>query len=449
MPPLNTMSPTLKGACREYLLGVEPEPLGPILASGSGLVSGLAEGPAGQGDVILHVGSGERPGVERLARAKGIIFSESDPDADLVELCRHVGLPAVGGIKAPPQGLVVLDGLRGRIHGPGRIRLPEGPSPMEVRIQKSLRIPVMGAAGSLNEATVSLRRGASGLGLVRMEHLCQTPDRLPLLQQLMLLDPGPLAQSRAAELAEALAPDVAALLKLCGSAPCIFRLMDTTWHEMLDESMVGSLSGDAQFMRLWIEKRSMHSNLVRRGIRGAHRQGALLRAAILALEKGSERVPGSSPRVLIPFTSTLEEIRRVRAELGSHSWRLGAMVEHPAAVVSAPGWLQDVDFISVGGSDLAQCFWGFSRDDRGDLYHMLREGLISADPFAQLDGPTRTFLTPLLHAALTLGRELHFCGPQVQDPDSADYLAREGATALVCGQDQVVPLRLKLSGVAA
>ncbi|MGE4158888.1 MAG: putative PEP-binding protein [Planctomycetota bacterium] len=446
---MHDLPPSLLGACNDYLMGVEPEPLGPVLASGLGLVSGIAEGPTGSTGDILHLGPGERPGVDRLAKARAILFYDRNPDKDLVGLCRHVGLPAVGGIAKPPEGMVVVDGLRGRVHGPGMTRLPQGPSTLESRVRAGLKIRVMGAAGSVTEAEASIRRGASGMGLIRLEHLCQTPERLPLLQQLILLDPGPLAETRACELAESLSPDVTAILGLCQGAPAIFRLFDTAWHEVLDEAMVGSLSGDAHFMKLWIEKRSLHSNLVRRGIRGTHRQGAILRAALMALDKGTSTSAHPDLRILIPFTSTLEEIQKVRTDLGHRPWKLGAMVEHPAAVVSAPRWFSDLDFLSVGGGDLAQCFWGFSRDDRGDLYHMLREGLISSDPFTQLDDPMRTFLRPLLQAAKTHGAEVHFCGAQTLHPESADFLVGEGVGTLVCSHDMVVPLRLRLSGVAA
>src|SRR5690606_10797281 len=103
------------------------------------------------------------------------------------------------------------------------------------------------------------------------------------------------------------------------------------------------------------------------GLRGVRL--SLARADIFETQmRAIVRASGYGPiRVLVPMVSGREEIaataallKRVRRDLASEGHEiaehipLGAMIEVPAAAISLPGFIDAVDFLSVGTHDLVQ-----------------------------------------------------------------------------------------------
>ncbi len=104
------------------------------------------------------------------------------------------------------------------------------------------------------------------------------------------------------------------------------------------------------------------------------------------------RASGYGPvRVLVPMVSSREEILAVRSLLtrviaqvrdeGAETAvdiPLGAMIEVPAAAIALPGFIDDIDFLSVGTNDLMQYLLAVDRnnDALADLYTPLHPALI-------------------------------------------------------------------------
>jgi phosphoenolpyruvate-protein kinase (PTS system EI component) len=96
-----------------------------------------------------------------------------------------------------------------------------------------------------------------------------------------------------------------------------------------------------------------------RGIRTALAHPDLLRAQLRAALRVR---PAGNVRLLIPMVTDIAEIRAVRrvmgeleAELGIEAAiELGAMIETPAAALTASALIREVDFLSVGSNDLTQ-----------------------------------------------------------------------------------------------
>src|SRR3546814_6494214 len=81
-------------------------------------------------------------------------------------------------------------------------------------------------------------------------------------------------------------------------------------------------------------------------------------------------------RVLLPMISSRDEItavaallKRVRRDLASEGHEiaehipLGAMIEVPAAAIALPGFIDAVDFLSVGTNDLIQYLLAADRNN--------------------------------------------------------------------------------------
>jgi phosphoenolpyruvate-protein kinase (PTS system EI component) len=96
-----------------------------------------------------------------------------------------------------------------------------------------------------------------------------------------------------------------------------------------------------------------------RGVRTALAHPALMRAQLRAAMRVR---PAGIMRLLIPMVTDLAEILAVRKVIDSLTAELklearislGAMIETPAAALTAAALLREVDFLSIGSNDLTQ-----------------------------------------------------------------------------------------------
>lgn len=152
-----------------------------------------------------------------------------------------------------------------------------------------------------------------------------------------------------------------------------------------------------------------------RGVRLSLANGAIFNAQLRAMVRAS----GYGPvRILVPMVSCREEmlavrrkLRRIATELRrqgheiAETLPLGAMIEVPAAAISMHGFIDLVDFVSVGTNDLVQYLLAADRnnDALGDLYSPLHPGVLR-----------------LLRHVLNIGAEhrvpVAVCGEMAGDP---------------------------------
>jgi phosphoenolpyruvate-protein phosphotransferase len=223
----------------------------------------------------------------------------------------------------------------------------------ECRALDGTRIEVFANLGNALDAAAAVANGAEGCGLLRTEFLFLDRETAP-------------------EEAEQLAAyqDIATVLK---PRPLILRLMD--------------VGGDKPLPYLPLPAEE-NPALGLRGVRTALAHPDLMRTQLRAALRVQ---PAGSVRLLIPMITDLAEILAVRsmvdelkAELGiDRPIELGAMIETPAAALTAASLIRHADFLSIGSNDLTQYTLAMDRGHpqlagRADALHPAVLKLIAA-----------------------------------------------------------------------
>lgn len=205
-----------------------------------------------------------------------------------------------------------------------------------------------------------------------------------------------------------------------GGRPCVIRTLDIGGDkrdfgsgnlpasESTGSSPVPFLQGQDSSPNL---NPALGLRAVRLSLRERPRFREQLKGILLASSDGPVRL-------LIPFVTTVEEVREVRAELEAAQEDLagegrsfdeklpvGIMIETPAAALIADRFADDCDFLAIGTNDLIQHLLA---TDRGD------------DEVAYLYRPAHPALIRLLASISEVGREhglpVSVCGEMAADP---------------------------------
>ena len=194
----------------------------------------------------------------------------------------------------------------------------------ESRSSDGTRVEVFANLGSTADALAAVENGAEGCGLLRTEFLFIDRAAAPTEDEQL---------TAYQSIADAL-----------GSRPLVLRMMD--------------VGGDKPLLYLPLPPEP-NPALGMRGVRTALSHPDLMRTQLRAALRVR---PYGVVRLLIPMVTDLSEIVAVRkvideitAELNLHGRiSLGAMIETPAAALTAAALLREVDFLSIGSNDLTQ-----------------------------------------------------------------------------------------------
>jgi pyruvate,orthophosphate dikinase len=301
------------------------------------------------------------------------------------------------------------------------------------------------------EAARARRLGAEGIGLCRVEHML-TGERRELVERVVLAPEDVERDEALRELQIVLRTELTGILKEMDGLPVTVRVIDPPLHEFLPRSQ-------------------MHEHTPMLGVRGvrlATMIPSLLDAQVRAIADAivAAEGDGGQPHVeiLIPFVSTVEELRTVRRRItaimgelpsvrASRRLPIGSMIEVPRAALTSGQIAETVDFLSFGTNDLTQMAWGLSRDDAESalvpLY--LRLGILDASPFQTLDdhGVGRLMRIAIADArAAVPDLKIGACGEHSGDPESVGLLHQLGLDYLSCSPSSLPIARLEAGRAA-
>jgi len=319
--------------------------------------------------------------------------------------------------------------------------------------------------------------GAKGIGLCRTEHMFFEPERLPIVQSMILADNSEVRQKALDELLPFQRADFDGLFEAMTGLPVIIRLIDPPLHEfmpdeheLLEQVIENRLKGqqDAEKEELLANVQAMHESNPMMGLRGIRLSvmmpeivGMQVRAIFEAAADVKLRGFEPKPEVMIPLTGhvnelkliqpTLEEIAKsVMEEKGvTFDYKFGTMIEIPRAGLTADQVAGEAEFFSFGTNDLTQFTFGYSRDDaeRNFLVKYVEDGILPKNPFQTID---RDGVGQLMKITVEKGRstrldlECGICGEHGGDPNSIEWCHLIGLNYVSCS-----PFRVPIARLAA
>jgi pyruvate,orthophosphate dikinase len=407
---------------------------------------------AAQGILTVHGGMTSHAAV--VARGMGKPCVAGCEDLSLGE-----GTARIGGHELKEGDVITIDGGTGRVFvGEVPLVAPQLNEDFETVLRWAddvRRLRVRANADTPDDAARAREFGAEGIGLCRTEHMFFGPERLPVVQEMILADTE--AGRRAA--LERLLPyqqaDFEGIFEAMTGLPVTIRLLDPPLHEFLPPEEQAT----DEKMRARI--RALHETNPMLGTRGC-RLGLVFpeiyETQVRAIARAARAVgAGAVVEIMHPLVGFAEELRRLR-ELTERVWAeeapdaphlVGTMIELPRACIRAGEIAAHADFFSFGTNDLTQTALGLSRDDAEGkfLTRYLEDGVLERNPFEVLD---QDGVGDLMRIAVERGRaarpdlKLGICGEHGGEPSSVAFCHLLGLDYVSCS-----PYRVPLARLAA
>ncbi|MFN8528391.1 MAG: pyruvate, phosphate dikinase [Anaerolineae bacterium] len=469
----------------------------------------IAEKWGKSGKSVIMVRPETKPDdVHGMLASKGILTSRGGATSHAAVVARQFGVPAVCGAEALDISLsarslkvgevvvhegdiISIDGGTGEVFV-GEIKRVEPDFNRETYLKRLLgwadeirKLGVLANADYPKDARRAREYGAAGVGLCRTEHMFFQEERLPIVQAMILSEPG--SDEEAQNLKKLLVfqqDDFYGIFKAMEGYPVIIRLLDPPLHEFMPgheqlalraaglrlmgdrpnelqriEELMKAVEGLQEFNPM-LGLRGCRLGIVRPAITEMQVE-AIFEAACLLEKEGME----VRPEIMVAVTNEPNEVKfmrelitrigdRVMAKYGvTLHYKIGTMIELPRAAILADQMAEHSEFFSFGTNDLTQTTFGISRDDAEGkfLLYYVENGVLKENPFQVLD---EAGVGTLIRMAVEKGRatrpdiEVGICGEHGGDPKSIDFCHRAGLNYVSCSPFRVPVARLAAAHAA-
>ena len=458
----------------------------------------LAEKLAADGERVLLVRPETTPeDIHGILAAQGVLTSRGGMTSHAAVVARGMGKACVCGCESlkidlnkkvievdsytlKEGDMLTIDGSTGQVIL-GEVPLIDPELTAEFKKMLSWadqvrKLQVRANADHPEDAAKAREFGAEGIGLCRTEHMFLQPDRVPLVQQMILSETEAEREEALAKLLPLQKEDFKGLFREMDGLPVTIRLLDPPLHEFLPnlEELIeeitelrikgNDLKELAQKEALLKKVRALHEFNPMLGHRGcrlgltypaiyAMQVEAIFRAARECIAEGINVVP----EIMIPLVSHVNELKQMRElvdevanKLGfAHKYTVGTMIEVPRAALTADQIAEEADFFSFGTNDLTQTTFGFSRDDaEGKFLHQyLGHKILEENPFVSID---QDGVGSLIRIGVEKGKKTNntlkvgICGEHGGEKKSIEYCHIVGLDYVSCS-----PYRVPLARLAA
>jgi pyruvate,water dikinase len=382
-----------------------------------------------------------------MKKAAAIVTNRGGRTCHAAIVSRELGLPAIVGTETATAVLttgqfVTVSCAEGETGFVYEGRLPVDIERIDLETISRPRTKIMLNVANPDEALRLSQLPNDGVGLARLEFIITSSVKvhpLGLLEFDRLTDQAAKSEidrltsgyaNKADFFVDRLAQGVAMIAAAFHPRDVIVRLSDFKSNEY------ANLIGGREFEP--VEENPMI------GFRGAsryydprYRAGFALECR--AMKKVRNEMGLTNLKLMIPFCRTVEEGRRVVAEMEQNGLRRGengleiyVMCEIPSNVILAEQFAEVFDGFSIGSNDLTQLVLGVDRDSE-----------IVAHIFDERNPAVMSMIAQVIRAAKSKGRKIGICGQAPSDyPEFAKFLVEQGIDSISLNPDVVVKTTL-------
>lgn len=337
------------------------------------------------------------------------------------------------------------------------------------------------------EAKLSTDFNATGVGLCRTEHMFFDEKRIMKFREMIISEDEESRRKVLKQLLPIQRSDFYEMFKIMSGKPVTIRLLDAPLHEFLprsDDGMKDFLkylqTSKKKFKPVDVKDRceelhEMNPMLGHRGCRVAitypeiyeMQCRAIFEAACMLKKEGID----VQPEIMIPIVMSEQELKFIKngkkiegttvrgirdikddvlEEYGMDDidYKVGSMIELPAAAMRSGKIAQYAEFFSFGTNDLTQTTYGLSRDDSNSFFpsYTLYD-LIKHNPFQVLGDEVKE----LIGVASMRGRltrpniKLGLCGEHGADPENIKFCYEVGLNYVSCSPYSIPLAKLAIA----
>ncbi len=452
-----------------------------------------AERRAKDGESVVLVRSETTPeDIHGLAAAEGVLTSRGGMTSLAAVVARGMGKPCVAGAEEIDIGIdeeyfevesqkiekgdvITIDGTTGDvILGEAPLIEPEFTEEFENLLEWADDIRQMGVwtnADTPQDAEKAIEFGAEGVGLCRTEHMFFEPERLDVMQEMIISEDDEERKKALKKLMPMQKNDFKELFRVMDGLPLTIRLLDPPLHEFAptdkktQKELAERLGIDVKVIENKVERLKEANPMLghrgcRLGITFPDIYKMQVRAILEAASEVQEEDIEVEPHIMVPLVGKVEELTNVKEkvvkpveeeifeEKKEVDYDIGTMIEVPRAALTADEIAKEADFFSFGTNDLTQMGFGFSRDDVGTFVpNYIEEGILDEDPFQVLDPEG---IGELVKIGTERGREVQedlsvgICGEHGGEPSSVKFCYRADLDYVSCS-----PYRVPVARIAA
>ncbi|MFW5994566.1 MAG: putative PEP-binding protein [Spirochaetia bacterium] len=316
---------------------------------------------------------------------------------------------------------------------------------------------------------------AAGIGLCRTEHMFFNESRINEFRAMVVAGEDIKSRQKSLDkLKKMQVSDFYALFKIMAGKPVTIRLLDAPLHEFLPHTE-DTMKSFIAFLRKRYPKltaaeirqrcdllKEVNPMLGHRGVRIAisypeiynMQVRAIFEAAYKLKKEGVEAVP----EIMVPLVMSANEIKTIRNgkhiegkqitgireieedvrsqfDLDAIHYRVGTMIELPAAALQADSIARYADFFSFGTNDLTQTTNGLSRDDFNNFFSDYSEfDLLEANPFKVLGAQVKEMIAIASERGRLTRPDLRMglCGEHGAEPGNIAFTRETGLNYTSC-----------------
>jgi pyruvate,orthophosphate dikinase len=441
--------------------------------------------------------------VKGIEMATGVLSTEGGYSAHASVVARQYGKISlvrpdmkIRGNKAILDGLTISEGDYITLNVPyygepsiyiGKSKLNE-PDPQTsglldfIRITRSFvqNFHVRANADSPRDAQLAMQFGAEGIGLCRTEHMFFNEKRINVFREMILSKDADERRKVLKKIQKMQSEDFYGIFKAMAGREVTIRLLDAPLHEFLPhnaselDGFIAYLSAKtsgkvnkAEIQEKMNALSEINPMLGHRGCRIAISYPEIYEMQVRAIFEAAYALQKEKvvvyPEIMVPIVMNYRELKQivygkkieghtyqgigtieesVREELKAKpiEFKIGTMIELPAAALSAGEIARYAQFFSFGTNDLTQTTLGLSRDDFNTFmpdYTMY--DLVDGNPFAVLDSRVKELIEIAVNRGTTTRPDLSkgLCGEHGARPENIRFCMEAGLDYVSCSSYSV------------